>query len=476
MQNTKHSVIWIICLILTFLIIGKAHAKRQDMQKGRLTGQVIDESTQIPLVAVNIMLEDTPLGAATDMDGHFEIRNIPPGLYNMRVEMMGYERRFINRIVINPNHTTNRMIELKPTVLEGGEVVVTAGYFHQAKDGVVSNRSVDFEEIRSDPGSVEDIQRVMQNLPSVVSGADQTNEIIVRGGMAGENLFVMDDIEIPNPNHFAYQGQGGGPINMLNPHFVRRIDFYAGAFPARYGDKASSVMDISLREGSRDRFGGHSYLGMAGAGAILEGPMFNGKGSYLVSARKSYLDLIMSDVGLTAIPKYYSLQGKAVVDLGASDKLIFNAVYGDDFIDGVEEDDSQGTQEQIHFKSASNQRILGLTWRHILNERGYFKVTASEVSNHWDEYVETTTPQELYYDNLSTETERTLKAEALYQPMDRVELNAGMGMKQVDFGLAKYFRLDTLFRHEQDLNGEWQPVEVVEVYDAFSQDLSLIHI
>ncbi|NQT26291.1 carboxypeptidase-like regulatory domain-containing protein [candidate division KSB1 bacterium] len=91
MQNRKHPAILTICLILTFMISGNAHAKRQDMQKGRLTGQVIDESTQIPLVAVNIMLEDTPLGAATDMDGKFEIWNILPGVYNMRVEMMGYE-------------------------------------------------------------------------------------------------------------------------------------------------------------------------------------------------------------------------------------------------------------------------------------------------------------------------------------------------------------------------------------------------
>lgn len=472
MQNRKHPIIWIICLILTISISGTAHAGRQDMQKGRLFGRVLDESTQSPLVAVNILIEDTPLGAASDMDGRYEIRNIPPGLYNLRVEMMGYERRFINRIVINPGQTTNRVIELKPTVIEGSEVVVTAGYFHQARDGVVSNRSVDFEEIRSDPGSAEDIQRVMQNLPSVVSGSDQVNEIIVRGGMPGENLFVMDDIEIPNPNHFAYQGQGGGPINMLNPHFVRRIDFYAGAFPARYGDKASSVMDISLREGSRDQFSGHSYMGMAGAGAILEGPMFNGKGSYLVSARKSYLDLIMSDVGLTAIPKYYSLQGKAVVDLGTSDKLIVNAVYGDDFIDGTEEDNLNGTQEEIHYVSNSNQRILGLTWRHILNDRGYFKMTVSEVSNHWDEYVTACTPPELYYDNLSTETERTLKADVLYQPLERVELNTGIQMKRVDFGLAKFSRLDTLFRYVQDAQGDYRPVDAIRIYEAFSQDQS----
>ena len=461
-KTTLFTIILLLCWISVF-------AKSSD-RKGSLSGQVLDESTQIPLVAVNVLLEDTPWGAATDMEGHFLISNIPPGIYNLRVEMMGYERRLLNRIIINPNQSTDRLIELKPTVIEGCEVVVTAGYFHQAKDGIVSNRSVDFEEIRSDPGSVEDIQRVMQNLPSVVSGADQTNEIIVRGGMPGENLFVMDDIEIPNPNHFAYQGQGGGPINMLNPHFVRRIDFYAGAFPARYGDKASSVMDISLREGNRKHFAGHTYMGMAGAGAIVEGPIQNGRGSYLLSARKSYLDLILGSVGLTAIPKYYSLQGKVVYDVNASDKLIFNAVYGDDFIEGTEEDDSNGTEEDIHFVSNSDQRIAGLTWRHIVGDRGYFKVTASEVSNHWNEYVTAYEPSVLYYDNQSIETERTLKSELIFLPSAKLELNGGVSVKQVNFNLAKFARLDTIFRHEQDENGMYRRVDVLQVYAAQSQD------
>ena len=90
---------------------------------------------------------------------------------------------------------------------------------------------------------------MMQSLPSVVSGSDQYNEIIVRGGAPGENLFVMDHLEIPYPNHYPEQGKGGGPITMVDTEFIERIDFYAGAFPSRYGEKLSSVMDETLRSG-----------------------------------------------------------------------------------------------------------------------------------------------------------------------------------------------------------------------------------
>jgi len=76
------------------------------------------------------------------------------------------------------------------------------------------------------------------------------NEIIVRGGLLGENLFIIDDIEIPNPNHFGQPGTGGSPVNLIHAEFVQFIDFYTGVFPAEFGDKASSVMNIKFREES----------------------------------------------------------------------------------------------------------------------------------------------------------------------------------------------------------------------------------
>ena len=236
-------LVFMLCLILA-----DAGRSQETLERGMLKGRIIDETTQSPLPAATVMIENSQLGAAADMDGQYFVERVPPGIYNVRFTMMGYETRKVNNVVVNPGRTTWQTIELKPTVLEMEGVTITAGFFQEAKDAVISNRSMDYEEIRMDPGSAADIQRVVQALPSVVSGSDQDNEIIVRGGMPGENLFILDHIEIPNPNHFGYQGLGGGPINMINTEFVRRVDFYAGAFPARYGDKASSVMDISLRK------------------------------------------------------------------------------------------------------------------------------------------------------------------------------------------------------------------------------------
>lgn len=435
---------------------------------GVLSGMVIDETTLAPLVAVNVIVENSLLGAASDVDGHYLIEGLKPGMYNVRFSMMGYEDRYINNVAINPNRTTFQQIELTPKVLQGQELVVSAGYFHEAKDGIVSNRSMDFEEIRSDPGSAEDIQRVVQVLPSVVSGTDQDNEIIVRGGMPGENLFVMDDIEIANPNHFSEQGLGGGPINMLNTKFVRRIDFYAGAFPARYGDKASSVMDISLREGSRTRNTGHAELGMAGTGLMVEGPLNQGKGSFLLSGRKSYLDLIKNAVGLTAVPVYFNIQGKVVYDLGPGDQMIMNMVIGKDRIKITPETEEEYDDDKNYIHSKSHQTILGGTWRHLLGQKGYSKFTVSQVINHWDLTVEDTL-HTLDYENYSTEIERTAKLEWVYLPVKRVELNAGVQLKGVDYDIHQWIQGDTLFNYNLT-SGTPVKESIFQVYD--SQDRS----
>ncbi|MBN1995911.1 TonB-dependent receptor [candidate division KSB1 bacterium] len=415
----------------------------EERKDGSIQGQVVDEATSSPLPSVNIIIQDTQRGASSDPDGFFSILGVPPGAYNLKCMMIGYKTRILNNVIVNPGRSIFIKIELKSTILEADSIVVTAGFFHEAKDAVVSNRSMDFEEIRSDPGSAEDIQRVVQALPAVVSGSDQDNEIIVRGGMPGENLFVMDEVEILNPNHFGYQGTTGGPINMINTYMVRRVDFYAGAFPARYGDKASSVMDIALRDGNREKIAGHGYMGMAGVGAMLEGPIPGRKGSFILSARKSYLDLVIDATGLTAVPYYYSLQGKAVYDLNKNNKLTIHGIFGDDKIT-IEDDESGYGRGAENVRSKSYQYAAGMTLRTLLGGMGLSKFTLSQSSNTWDQYVYHGI-DDPYYTNVSIETERTLKYDLTYLPVKKLETNVGAHIKAIHFDIDEWAEADTIY-------------------------------
>ena len=323
----KLKIMSLFVLVVVLVLTTCLHA-----QTGSISGVVVDKETQSPLVGVNVVVEVTPWGAATDLDGRYNIQNVPVGTYNLTYQMIGYEKIEKLNIPVSPDRITQMDVSLPMSAIAGEEIVVTATAFVKARDAVISDRNIDYTEMMRDPGSAMDVQRMMQALPAVVSGSDQENEIIVRGGEPAENLFILDNIEIPNPNHFGYQGAGGGPISMINPLFIREVDFYVGAFPARYGGKASSVMDIQLKEGNREKFHMDLDMGMSGIGLFAEGPLAKGDVSYMLGFHKSYLDLIIKSFGMIAVPKYYSLQGKVVWYLSPRTKLIWNGIYGNDAI------------------------------------------------------------------------------------------------------------------------------------------------
>jgi len=397
---------------------------------GVIKGSIVDRDTQQPLIGANIILDGTTMGAATDIEGHFEIRNVPVGSYSIRAHMIGYREQARANIHSVANRPTMVNLALEPTVLEGQDIVVTAGYFERVKDATVSVRTVDIEEIQSDPVGAYDILSMMQSLPSVVSGADQSNEIIVRGGAPGENLFVMDHLDIPYPVHYPSQGAGGGPVTMVNTEFIERIDFFAGSFPARYGDKLSSVMDVTVREGHRS---GHEVslgLNMAGFGGIFEGPMGD-NASYIGSIQRSFLDFIIGQSGLMSVPQYWTFQGKLTYDLNPREKMYVNYLGGIDAID-IEGDDSPQARGVEYVNWRSQQHTIGLTYKNLYSDAGYIigSLGYNRVGMEVDVYNaiggERDSDFFLAYD---LEEELIHKLDIVYKPKKNLELSGGIKAK-----------------------------------------------
>ena len=407
---------------------------------GSMNGMVRDEITHQPLVGVNVIIRGTDLGAATNNEGLFLVENIPVGSYTIYVSMIGY--RSVNRanVHIVTKRNTHVNFSLQSEVLEGESVEVTATYFEKAKDAITSSRSVDIEEIRSDPVGAYDIMAMMQALPSVVSGSDQTNEIIVRGGSHGENLFVMDFLEIPYPNHYPEQGKGGGPITMVDTEFIERIDFFAGAFPSRYGEKLSSVMDISLREGSRKKHHQQIDMNMAGFGLTAEGPIHH-KSSYIYSLKRSFLDFVISSSGMQAIPKYWTSQGKVTYHISSTKKLYFN------FIGGIDEINIEG-EEGAHLRGAENvaysswQSTFGVTYKNLFSKKGYF---ITSLGNSWvnlntDVYkLDQNLERDIYYHQLDLEKDLSFRSEVVYHVKKGLDLNGGITAKKVNLDYDNWY-------------------------------------
>jgi hypothetical protein len=279
--------------------------------------------------------------------------------------------------------------ELTPIPYETEEVSATPGLF--ASGGIPRLGALSFsaEEIRRAPGAAGDVSRIMMSLPSVAKVNDQSNGLIVRGGSPLENAFYVDNIEIPNINHFPVQGASSGPIGLINIDLVDNVHFSSGGFGASFGDRLSSVMELQFREGNRERFEAQLDLNITGFGGVAEGPL-GSSGSWLLSLRRSYLDLIidMVDIGTTAIPRYGDLQWKVVFDAGPANTLEFLGVWSEDR--NNPDPDAAVENDMLYYgPERILQRTAGLGWRTLWTE-GYSHTTLSVSSmTYRTEYHET---------------------------------------------------------------------------------------
>ncbi|MBW2256474.1 MAG: TonB-dependent receptor [Deltaproteobacteria bacterium] len=353
---------------LLSLLVHAATAADAVVRHGTLKGQILDRATQRPLVGANVLILDHQLGGIADEEGHFVVAGVPVGVHRLQVSMIGYEAAILTDIVVRYKRITAVEVELSDRAVGMEETVVTADYFSEVEEEVVSTVSFNYEEIRRSPGSAGDISRLLQSLPAVNMATDQRNDLIVRGGSPAENLVLVDNIEIPNINHFPTQGASGGPIGLLNVDLIADTRFSAGGFSAAYGDRLSSVMDVDLREGNRDELDGQANLDMGGAGFVFEGPLANGRGAWLMSARRSYLELIVDAIGTGAVPRYSDFQGKITYDLSDAHRISVLGLGGFDTINFVPGDSDE---EDDFTDVAIDQCVLGGNWRWLWSDQGY---------------------------------------------------------------------------------------------------------
>ena len=252
-------------------------------------------------------------------------------------------------------------------------VSVSAPTFRVPEEVKTSGFLVEPREILKSAGALQDVSRYVQSLPGVAIGTnDFRNDIIVRGGSPLENLFIVDNVEVPNVNTFANFASAGGTVSILDAELLQDVTFLTGGYPAPYVNRTSSVLQITQREGNRREFRSWATLGFAGVGAILEGPVQGGRGSWLVSARRSFLDVFSDDIGFGGVPVLYTLNGKFVYDISDQDRVWAINLTGIDEIRLGLTDTSPIDEELYNFDIRYDgwRTATGFNWQRIFGRRG----------------------------------------------------------------------------------------------------------
>lgn len=416
-------------------------------QTGSIRGQVTDALTNEPIAFADILVLGTDRGTTTDLDGLYQLDGIPPGLYDIRVSYLGYKEQVIYEIQV----TTARPIEVNVALEEQAEVleevVVRASPFRKTEESPLSLRTIGVAEIQRNPGGNRDISRVVQVLPGVTTSASFRNDLIIRGGAPNENRFYLDDVEVPNINHFATQGAGGGPVGLINVNFIREVDFYSGAFPANRGNALSSVFQFKQRDGRNDRLGATFMVSATDVGATIEGPIGE-KTTYLASARRSYLGALFEVIGLPFLPTYNDFQVKVKHKIDQQNELTFIGLGAvDRFELNLEANETEDQQFLLANLPVSPQwnYTNGLVYKRY-RDNGFwtFVVSRNMLNNEAEKYADNDDSSEanLLLRYRSQEIENKFRAEDVRQ-IGNYKLGYGINYEYDKYNVRTFNRIFT---------------------------------
>ncbi len=307
-----------------------------------ISGYVKDATDGEVLPFADVYINGQPYGASTNNKGFFIIDGLPQGKYDLITSYLGYEpvRQII--IIINENKFLGD-IKLSPSAQRADEVVVEARREGGEKDLLTGHTILSPTTIKYMPHLIEaDLFRSMHLLPGITSTSDFSSALYIWGSVPAHNLVLMDGIEVYNATHL------GGAMSAFTVDAVKDINLIKGGFPAKYGGRVGSVLEILNREGDRSEIHGSGEISLLSSHITFYGPMpqIAGSGTWMFSGRRTYYDVVtaaLEGVGLIEddFPYHFTdLHGKITRDLNGGDKLAISLYHGSDVLNFKEEDDA----------------------------------------------------------------------------------------------------------------------------------------
>jgi hypothetical protein len=298
-----------------------------------ISGTVTDASNGEDLFGATVIVKElSNTGAQTNVYGFYSL-TLPEGEYTLFFRSSGYED-LVKKIDLTDSRTLNVELVIPQEVQEIEEVTITS------KKGNDNITSAQMEVTRLDPKDIEtipilfgeqDIMKTLQLTPGVKGAGEGNVGFFVRGGGADQNLILLDESIVYNASHLL------GFFSIFNSDAIKDVALYKSGIPAEYGGRASSVMDVKMRDGNNKRFGASGGIGLISSRLTVEGPIVKDKGSFIISGRRSYADVFLKLAEEPSLQNttlyFYDLNAKANYKFSDKDRLFISGYFGrDDFM------------------------------------------------------------------------------------------------------------------------------------------------
>ena len=282
--------------VVMLLLIPAVAGAQTNQATQTIRGQVCDVASGEPMIGVTITVENgTTMATVSDVDGNFEIKNVPVGRHSVRASYIGYEPVLLKEQLVSSGKELVLTLRMRESVSELGEVVVKPRVNKQQplnEMAQVGARMFSVEEASRYAGGMADPARTASMFAGVATGG-ATNGISIHGNSPQMLQWRVEGVEVPNPNHFAEITEaGGGVFTSLNGTVLANSDFLTGAMPAEFGNALSGAFDMKMRVGNNTKYEHAVQVGTLGVDFASEGPLGkNTKASYLVNYRYSFLEI-----------------------------------------------------------------------------------------------------------------------------------------------------------------------------------------
>ena len=415
-------------LFLAFLLCFSAKA-----QNIYVSGVVTDSLSGETLIGVNLKIVQLQTGSISNEFGQYSLVLKSNELFTIRVSYLGFETKLLE---LKSSENLKLNIALKPNKQQLNEVFIDAeGINEKLRSNQMGIESINSKELKSVPSlfGEADIMRVLQLKPGVLSAGEGSTGMFVRGGSYDQNLILLDDAQLYNASHLF------GFFSTFNSDIVKDVKLYKADFPAQFGGKLSSVIDVRTMDGDLNKQNIQGSFGLLSSKITLDGPIIKKKASYVLSYRRTYVDLFTDAINkknqskpkFTPIPKYYfyDLNFKANYKLSDKDVLYLG------FYSGSDQFGFNAPSGSFQFKLNWGNTAASLRWNRMhsarLSQNTTFSITQYDYSikNQFSFYN---------YELGSNITDANAKTDLFYKVNNRTVLKTGVYINSQKFDIGRF--------------------------------------